>query len=405
VAAVSIHKWLQVVICGYLSLHAVRPKYTVRNSKIRRVKPMKNALYYPHIAFRDPSWIKAMALYYDNVYRIVPTDLTPDDPEELKALLEEGCIGKRIDPAKYSKNASEEFLNKSSEWRAAALTYGDEDEELITRLHTEKTDERVRELFREAGFKADNDWMYVPTAIASNFMLYMANEIASKNDLSLITADWGAWTGSSYFSIDGQVNDFITTIGKDDIAAEDADDFGLFGLLINELIPLNISDIPAEKIVEFRRKRKDEINQFRNCIKELRSELTAVESSEIRIDIIENKAKALAEAQKQYRASADIIKAKNWFGVSLMGFPAPLIFGQLFSIPSTSTVALAATGLALGGLFNIHNTKEEIRKLKEKSPASFLVELRNSFKAYTRARGGGDMNFHAYNCMEEYVND
>jgi len=366
---------------------------------------MKNALYYPHIAFRDPSWIKAMALYYDNVYRIVPSDISPDDPEELKALLEEGSIGKKIDPAKYSKNASEEFLNKASEWRAAALTYGDEDEELITRLHTEKTDERVRELFREAGFKSDNDWMYVPTAIASNFMLYMANEIASKNELSLITSDWGAWTGSSYFGIDGRVNDFITTIGKDDIAAEDAEDFGLFGLLINELTPINISEIPSEKIVEFRQKRKDEINQFRLCIQDLRAELTAVESSEIRVDIIQSKAKALAEAQSQYRASADIIKAKNWFGVSLMGFPAPLIFGQLFSIPSTSTVALAATGLALGGLFNIHNTKEEIRKLKEKSPASFLVELRKSFKAYTRARGGGDMNFHAYNCMEEYVND
>lgn len=366
---------------------------------------MKNALYYPHISFRDSSWIKAMALYYDNVYRIVPKDLSPDDPKELKALIEEGFVGKKIDPAKYSKDASEKFLDKAHEWRAAALNHKDEDEQLITRLHTEKTDERVRELFRESGFKEDNNWMYVPTAIASNFMLFMANEIASKNDLSLITADWGAWTGLSYFSINGQVNDFITTIGKDDIGAEDSDNFGLFGLLIKELIPLNISEIPSEKIVEFRQKRKDEINQFRNCIQDLRNELISVESSEIRIDIIENKAKALAEAQKQYRDSADIIKAKNWFGVSLMGFPAPLIFGQLFSIPSTSTVTLAATGLALGGLFNIHNTKEDIRKLKEKSPASFLVELRKSFESYTSARGGGDMNFHAYNCMEEYIND
>lgn len=252
---------------------------------------MKNALYYPHIAFRDPRWIKAMALYYDNVYRIVPRDISPNDPEELKALLEEGSIGKKINPAEYSKNASEEFLNKAHEWRAAALTYEDfafEDEELITRLHTEKTDKRVRELFREAGFQSDNDWMYVPTAIASNFMLYMASEIASKNDLSLITSDWGAWTGSSYFGIDGRVNDFITTIGKDEIATEG---FGLFGLLINELTPINISEIPSEKIVEFRQKRKDEINQFRHCIQDLRKELIAVESSEIRVDIIQSKAK------------------------------------------------------------------------------------------------------------------
>ena len=88
-----------------------------------------------------------------------------------------------------------------------------------------------------------------------------------------------------------------------------------------------------------------------------------------------------------------------------MGFPAPLIFGQLLSIPSASTVALGTAGLAIGGLFNIQNTKEELRKLNDKNPASFLVEMRTSFKRYTSARGGGDMNFHGFNCMEEYVND
>lgn len=153
---------------------------------------LQNALYYPHIGFHDPSWIKAMAMYYDNIYRIVPNNIIPDDSEELQALLQEGSIGKMVDPADYSKKASDQFLVRLGGWKAAALDYNKEDEELLTRLHTDKTDERVRELFREAGFKENNDWMYVPTAIASNFMLYLANEIASKNRLSLITGDWGA---------------------------------------------------------------------------------------------------------------------------------------------------------------------------------------------------------------------
>lgn len=346
-----------------------------------------------------------MALFYDNIYRIVPNDVIPDDAEELNPLLEEGAIGRMIDPSPYSKKASDDFLSKVEGWTAAALTFDSEDEDKISRLHSDKTDERVRELFKEAGFRSENDWMYVPTAIASNFMLYMATDIAQKNQLSLITADWGAWTGTSYFGVNGKVDDFIFNIGRDSCTDETSESFGLFGLLVGELVPANISEIPSEKILEFRHKRRPEIAQFRSCMIELRAELSKLDSQDVKIGVIRDKADELIRAQEQYRASADILKAKGWFGVSLMGFPAPLIFGQLMSIPSASTVALGTAGLAIGGLFNIQNTKEELRKLNEKNPASFLIEMRRSFKGYTRARGGGDMNFHAYNCMEEYVND
>lgn len=346
-----------------------------------------------------------MALFYDSIYRIVPDNVIPDDAEELNPLLEEGAIGRMIDPAPYSKKASDDFLSKIADWSAAALTFDSEDENQISRIHSDKTDERVRELFKEAGFKSENNWMYVPTAIASNFMLYMASDIAQKNQLSLITADWGAWTGTSYFGVNGQIDDFIINIGKDSCSDEPSESFGLFGLLVSELVPLNISEIPSEKILEFRNKRRPEIAQFRTCMGELRAELSKLDSQDVKVGIIREKANELIRAQEQYKASADILKAKGWFGVSLMGFPAPLIFGQLMSIPSASTVALGAAGLAIGGLFNIQNTKEELRKLNEKNPASFLMEMRRSFKGYTRARGGGDMNFHAYNCMEEYVND
>ncbi len=51
------------------------------------------------------------------------------------------------------------------------------------------------------------------------------------------------------------------------------------------------------------------------------------------------------------------------------------------------------------------NTKNELKRLKKESPVSCLVELRRSFKNYTSFRGGGDINYKAFNCMEEYVND
>jgi hypothetical protein len=75
------------------------------------------------------------------------------------------------------------------------------------------------------------------------------------------------------------------------------------------------------------------------------------------------------------------------------------------SIPTASTVALGATGLAIGVMYSTKATKNELRKLRRDNQVSMLVDLRRSFKNYTAARGGGDINYHAWNCMEEFVND
>ncbi len=109
------------------------------------------ALYYPHISLSDSAWVKAAALFYDALYRIVPDGIEPEDSDELKPLLEAGHIGRRIDPVRYAAQASERFLSKLDDWNAAALTPQEGEYEEMTRIHADKTDERVRALFREAG--------------------------------------------------------------------------------------------------------------------------------------------------------------------------------------------------------------------------------------------------------------
>lgn len=361
------------------------------------------ALYYPHIALADSSWVKAACLFYDALYRIVPDGIEPQDSDDLKPLVEAGRIGRRIDPVPYAAQASERFLRKLGDWNAAALTPEAGAYQDLTRIHSDKTDERVRALFREAGYAEENEWIHVPTELASNFMLYLASQIATMNELALVTGDWGAWTGTTYFNLDGQIDEFVMNLGESPEPGGEA--FGLFGLIMSQLVPINIEEIPSSAIAAFREKRRDEIGLFRASIVALRDELQRLDAPEIRIDAIHDRVRDYQAAQAQYQRSADILKAKGWFGVSLMGFSAPVQFGQLLGIPLASTIALGATGLAVGGLFNIANTKEELRRLRSQTPASFITELTRSFKKYTGVRGGGDVNFHAFNCMEEYVND
>ena len=361
------------------------------------------ALYYPHIGFTNPALVKAMALFYESIFRIVPDGLIPEDAPELQPLLEDGSIGIMIDPIPFSQRASEKFLEKADSWLAAALSHTDDDEGKIARLHSDKIDDRVRRLFREAGYAGEHDWFNVPTELASNFMLYLASEIASSNQLELVTADWGAWTGTSYFGLDGEVDEFLQPLGADTEIPDDS--FGLFGLFLDELVPLNIAEIPAAEIARFREIRRDEMNALRTYLDALRDELAQLDSVEVSEERIRAKVRDLSTAISDFKRSAGLLKVKGWFGVSMMGIPATAFLGKLFAIPSASTVSLGVAGLAIGSLFNISSTREKLLELRPSSPASALVDIQKTFKDYTRQRGGGDMNFHAYNCMEEYVND
>ena len=57
---------------------------------------MNDALYYPYINFQDTNWIKAMSLFYNRIYRIVPPNLEAhyiEDTDDIKPLIDSGMIG------------------------------------------------------------------------------------------------------------------------------------------------------------------------------------------------------------------------------------------------------------------------------------------------------------------------
>jgi hypothetical protein len=271
----------------------------------------------------------------------------------------------------------------------------------MSRLHTDKIDVVVRELFTELGFTENNAWIDLPIELASNYMLFLAQDIAVKNNLALITKDWGPFTATNYFSLDGGIDLDPYEEGRDYTEHP----FALFSLIVSGITPLNIHEIPSEKISVFREQRKDEIANFRNKVYDLYDELQLVEDPDIKFDIIQAKINDLERAKKEYQNSADVLKVKGWLGNSIMGFPATFAFGKLFGIPTLSAAIIGATAVALGGLFNLSKTKEELQKLRRNNPVSSLVDMKKSFSNYTADRSDGDINRHAWNCMEEYIND
>ncbi|WP_139311477.1 DUF6236 family protein [Desulfovibrio sp. DV] len=359
-----------------------------------------SALYYPYMVFNSASWLKSMAMFYENIYRIVPNGIIPEDHEELQPLLEDGAIGRMIDPSQYSHGAADKFLNKISNWHAAALSHNENDKQKITRIHRDKTDERIRMLFDSLGYGESQEWIDVPTDLASNYMLYLANEIGYANRLDLITNELAPWTATNYFNMNGGLDDFIAPYGK---GAENP--FGLFCLTVSEICPININEIPAEDIVNFRYKRRDEIDAFKKSLNDLCLSLNGVEDDVVYYDELEKLVGLVKKAHADYKQSADIIRAGGFCGFLLQGFPGALALANVLKLEPEVMTILFGTALAVGGLYNYSKSKNDLKLLRHNNSFSVLADIEEDFSNYTSRRGGGDVNFAAYNSMEEYVND
>ncbi|WP_158300680.1 DUF6236 family protein [Chromobacterium sp. ATCC 53434] len=352
-------------------------------------------LYYPSINLSSIEYLKALSLFYDHLYRIVPAGVDIRDADGVEYLEDIGFVRPGLNPAPYVEATSDVFLNKTKEWSAAALDTGDE----AVFVHEDKIDVVVRGIFSDLGFDNDGGWYSVPTDLASNYMLYLASEIANRNNLSLVTDNWGAWTATSYFNLNGGVEELCS---PPDV---EVSEFALFSFVMSDFVPLNLVDISLEDIERFRRTRRDEIVAFRDSISSLRKELNEVLDHGVRLDVINSKIKEYDKALSDYKRSASLINIKGWGGVSMMGIPMPSAITNHLSLDARSMFALGVSGLAIGGLYSLVNKKKDLIDLSRANPASFIFHVERTFKNYTLKRGGGDINFHAWNCMEEYVND
>lgn len=363
---------------------------------------IEDTLYYPYIHFQNSAWLKAMALFYNRIYRIVPPTLTPTDSDDIKALLETDEVGCAVDPIPYASEASIIFRDKiGCKWNASALTFSKIEKETFDRLHITKTDEAVRKLFAKMGFKEDEDWIDLPKEIASSYMLYLSTLISEKNGLSLVTDGFPSWTATNYFNADGLFPDYLSF---EDIY-KDKNAFSLYSLILQELCPINIEEIPSERIVLFRKKRKDEIVNLRKSINSLCDMLTGIGSFTIFKDKIRSELQNIKQATKDYKKSAEILNAKDWIGINLFALTGTNELLSFFNIQDLSKAILLGTGVAIGFIYALSANKANIRILRKKHPYSCLALLEKDFKDFTSQRRGGDVNFHAFNCLEEYIND
>ena len=247
---------------------------------------INSALYYPNIeisCFAAPQ-IKAMSLLYDKIYRIVPNNIPYKDCEELLEMLTDGSVIKNVSPDNYKDRVSKKFLKLKDNWGPKIISYRNDDS-YFSRLHIDKINDSLRGVLHDLGINENDNFLNVPAAFLDSYMSFLAKEIAVKNNLQLATEHWAPWTATTFFNLGECFDESLVPYNSN----YNNDPFALYSLIISEIIPININEIPVDKILTFREKRFHEIKNFRNAIFELHDELQNVEELSIRKDVIDSK--------------------------------------------------------------------------------------------------------------------
>ncbi len=346
-------------------------------------------LYYPTIEFSDYEWLWTASLVWDKIYRIVPESYELNDCENVQRLSEDGEIGEMINPSKYVEDASKEFLSKikTSEWDAITLDDQQLDQEYIF-LHKEKVDVMLKSILLEK-YKDDYDWIKIPRSLAACYMTYLARRIADNNNLSLISDSISAYTASTYFQYDGKIE-----------VVPFEDKYQLSAIVLQDYIPENILDVTPQKILEFRRKYKDERQNFVAAMKIAAEKISECDDPKIVEDLIKDLKKDIEKAIEDYKKSMSLFNVKSWSGMKVLSFPiATSLFEKLNTLDPNLASYLTPIGLGLGLYFGIRERNQKVKKLSKESDFSYLSHLKKDLPDI-RIFGTS-----FYREMDDFIND
>lgn len=182
----------------------------------------------------------------------------------------------------------------------------EEEETEYIRIHSSKIDVQLqKEIFYKLKDIDENDnWLYANPHTVNFYMTFLANHIAKKNSLSLYTRNQELWTTSTYFLYDGKIQEMYMPEEYYSQPSVDA----LVSIMIPNVFPQNILDIPPADILRFRERRKDERNQFLSAINHLREEIKKADAPEIVEVIMNDEKKKIDSALNEYKKSMDLLK-------------------------------------------------------------------------------------------------
>ena len=346
----------------------------------------QSILYYPTININNSEWLKSAIFYWDEVCSIVPYEGYTDISEDIEFLK-----GERVYRAIYPQDMLEseyapEFINtvvgrmkpvfQSSNIRQERGVHIRRekvyDPSLYTLVHYKKFPSELFELLVKSGNISsdyEDGWVEMDTRFANVYMKTLAEYVALHDEKDvIISSDKISGIDAIYPRTWKSVNN---------IALE---------LCLHQCLPTPADDVAFDDLLEFKRRRRDDLYELQRKIRELEFAISYSESrAEVKSRLIEFAGDwnhELNDADKLFRGDKInyVLRGMRTFistsleGRNLLQLAEEL--GVLTMCPSALGVSTGAFGVLAVGASN-RNYKKKIKAEQKEKGFAYLIGANN----------------------------
>lgn len=391
-------------------------------------------LYYPYVHFRDEQWLKAAALYWPALARVVPTGFPVADPDVVKALRDELDFVTDVDPAGAAVAVAPDFL-KAVEDHGPALRQrfladtgtrpfdhrhiaelgmgerivnteptapGDvrtlpRNQRPLAGLYPHEVAPPLTDALRDAGLAVPAmrsriarssmvTWLAMDPVLAWIYKCALTDELARQTRYAPITDQVAAYSASDGWDSD-RIAAALLSEPPRPVVTDEAARFGL--MAVRCVLPDGLRRVPVAKIIRLRQDYRAEFLAFAEAVddaaEDLRGQVTGIEDRaalehHLRLKFDQSIAVPLEELRKAMGS----LKMTTFNSALSYKFELPALAaaagGWIGNAPVTAgSIALAATAL--------RQTTAEARDAQlADSPVSYLLRVERHLKPTTLAR-------------------
>lgn len=327
--------------------------------------PSDSVLYFPTIEFGSDEWVKSSLLFWDKIYRIVPEDYKPNDSKTVQEAENCGLIRNIILEKDDVTKTGDQFLKfrDSLPFIPAGLVGEDYD-----RIHPDKIDKRLYPSLENIAHEFENDgFLLLSKPLARGYMFYLSKIVAERRNLVRATDNRDSWIVSPYFVEEGNFDEFVYN--------REAQGF-YSSLIIEDLVPANISEIPISSIIKFVDKRKEVKSIFRKKIYDFTEGLAECQSKEFAMTLIEDSKKEIEDSKRELKKSMDFLNSDGRTALFTMGIPVSLTAFGAFAVSGDPFSLYNIFSSVLIGAVAAYSDYSKVKKQQRaNSYASYLIDM------------------------------
>lgn len=366
-----------------------------------------SALYYPFIHFKDDNWLKLSALYWDSIGRIIPYNYLTEDSETALAFAEAELID-TLRPDWVRPSFSEAFTNfvithadtlrqryglvridewqEIPEWQRPPTAGGPSGSDpRLGYIFQEKITHELATVLRDTDIARpdpyDQRWVGMHPRLANVYMLALANQLALDRGLNPVTDESfdhvavGGWSMSRLAeALLGDVE--LTSAARSEYEIETAAAY----VAIRTVVPVNIEQVSAERILRFREDFQSERAAFREAVSDFvqnRAWLKDVHDPGVLVERLEEEyAGALGPKVDTLRQGLREAGIRSVFSTMSIAVTGETIATALASHVAGGIQPWIATGIVAGtALVPVYLNLYSGRREAWKQPEAYLLRL------------------------------